>query len=88
MTQFVLSNSSFVCIGYQNLVSNNMQTYLGNENFFLKQPEVYVYIHKFWSTYNNPTNVKYIKVFDTIHHKYNSIITCTSETYLIQMSEL
>lgn len=64
MTQFVLSNSSFVCIGYQNLVSNNMQTYLGNENFLN------------------------IKVFDTIHHKYNSIITCTSETYLIQMSEL
>lgn len=56
--------------------------------FFLKQPEVYVYIHKFWSTYNNPTNVKYIEVLDTIHHKYNSIITCTSETYLIQMSEL
>lgn len=36
MTQFVLSNSSFVCIGYQNLVSNNMQTYLGNEIFFFK----------------------------------------------------
>lgn len=36
----------------------------------------------------HPTNVKYIKVFDTIHHKYNSIITSTSETYLIQMSEL
>lgn len=92
MAQSVLSNSSFVCIGYQNLVFNNMQTYLGNENIFLKQPKVYVYIHKFWSTYNNPTNlnVKHIEVLiiHTIHHKSNSIITCTSETYLIQMSEL